>query len=156
MKLSGCGKAKHLQKGKVYDWDERMIVTMVWTFLGFHFIGAFPKAQILSASYYVEQIPQRILKLHYESNGKYLVIHIHNASPHTFWKSKMFCKANSLRIAPHFPYYLGSTLSEFFFVIWSIAWKEPPSVRKRNSFSKRMKIWGEFHQILCGLNMTIR
>jgi hypothetical protein len=67
---------------------------MRWNLFAFHVIHVFPKIQIFSASYDIEQILPLILKLRPESCMKYFVIDGDNARLHTVQKVYIFRKAN--------------------------------------------------------------
>jgi hypothetical protein len=53
MKLSGCRKAKHLQKRKAYDRGDKDDGHNDIEFSRFYIVNALPNAQIFNAKYYI-------------------------------------------------------------------------------------------------------
>jgi hypothetical protein len=95
--------------------DRQMMVTIVWNPQGFHVVDALPKAEKFNASFYIDIIPQRVLESCSTGPGPGLIIHAHNARPHTAQKTLTFCRENNLEMAPHRPYSSGLAPPGFFF-----------------------------------------
>jgi hypothetical protein len=72
--------------------DSKMIVTIAWNPLGFHFLNALPKGNTFNAEYYRVNILTKVVPLRRQIDGRRLVIHADNARPHTARKCRPLCE----------------------------------------------------------------
>jgi transposase InsO family protein len=91
-----------------------MMITIVWNPHCFHLIDGLPKGHKFNASHYIDNILQPLLESRSTGPGSGLIVHADNARPHTAQRTLKFCRENRLEIAPHSPYSLDLTHSDFF------------------------------------------
>jgi len=95
----------------------KLMLTIVWNPDGFHVINVLPKGQKFNASYYVENILERVSQFAQASGGnrgQAFIVHADNARPHTARISQEFLQSSGLRGAPHPPYSPDLAPSDFF------------------------------------------
>jgi histone-lysine N-methyltransferase SETMAR len=90
------------------------MVTIAWNALGFPLIMALPEGRNFNAEYYRDNILAALTQLQPEDDRRKLIVHADNARAHTAQKCRFFCDENGLRLAPHPPYSLNLTPSDFF------------------------------------------
>jgi transposase len=91
-----------------------MMVAIAWNPVRFHFLDALPKGSIFNARHYRVNILTDLLQLHWQVDGRRLVIHADDPRPHTARKYGAFCQENRFRLAIHPPYSSDLTPSDFF------------------------------------------
>jgi histone-lysine N-methyltransferase SETMAR len=91
--------------------DQKIMVTIAWSSLGFPLIVTLPKGSPFNAEYYHDNILAALTQLQPDDDGKKLVVHVDNAITQ---KCRTFCEENGLWLAPHPPYSLDLAPSDFF------------------------------------------
>jgi hypothetical protein len=94
--------------------DPKMMVTIAWNPLGFHFLDALPKSNPFNAEHYRVNLLTEFLPLRPHVDGRRLIIHADNARPPITRKCRAFCEKKLLRLAVHPAHSRDLAPSDFF------------------------------------------
>jgi transposase len=87
--------------------SRKMMITIVWSPVGFIRIAALPKGGKFNSDYYISDVLKPLVlwrAIQPGDNRQRLFVHADNARPHTSKKVKDFFDNNGLQVAPHPPY----------------------------------------------------
>jgi hypothetical protein len=97
--------------------SKKLMITVVWTPLGFARIAALPKGVKFNSDYYISEILSPLLAWHRRTAGGgrgNLIVHADNARPHKSKKVRQFMERNKMEMAPHPPYSPDLAPCDFF------------------------------------------
>jgi histone-lysine N-methyltransferase SETMAR len=95
---------------------KKKMATIAWNPHGFHVVDTLPKWESFNITYYIKHILWPILEHRPKLRLRQFIIYADNARLYAARKSRIFCKSNSIKIAPHLPYSPDLAPSDFFFL----------------------------------------
>jgi hypothetical protein len=106
MNLSGYHEMKKFTKENDTQFNQKIMLTIVWNPRGFHLIKVLEKGHKPNTGYYITEILEPLSQwpsIEAAGNQRKVLVHVDNARPHTAKLSTQYFNENRTKSTPHPP-----------------------------------------------------